>query len=554
MKFWVTTFSDVYANSLHGEDFGLDELAELIGNTVAPAKEQLPILKLARFGPGRSAAGSLRHDANVVMVSGCEGDYDGESMPFQEAVTRLEAAGLAFLAHTSPSHTAAKPRWRVICPFSKELPPADRARMVNRLNGLLGGALGAESWALSQSYYYGSVKGAAAEIVVSDDEQCIDEDDDLDATAQPHRPAAGTAGAGGKPDLDQLDEHELLELIQTGEVYYGAARRLIELWAGQGIAEGDARLNLEAAFDAVPVADRGKKWSKRRSNVPRWVKQGYARVAKRKGKFFSALVDYIENTPHWRGAVRLNRFTQTIEVCDPFPPLPGQAIGAYRPLREPDDLLETLICVQADGFPTARKGVVFDALTLTAARHAYHPARDWLDSLAWDGKERINRLFLDYLPAEVPREEGKPRDNMIAYLETVATCFMVGAVARIFTPGCKLDTLPVLIGDQGYNKSQGLQALVPDPAWFSDDVSTSLIDRDTKESLVGKWIIELAEFPHIRKEIERVKAFFSRQVDRFRAPMTGQTATGRGSAPLLRPRTSSNLLIRPAIAVFGRSR
>jgi len=47
-------------------------------------------------------------------------------------------------------------------------------------------------------------------------------------------------------------------------------------------------------------------------------------------------------------------------------------------------------------------------------------------------------------------------------------------------------------------------------------LSTALIDRDSKESLTGKWIIELAEFPHIRREIEKVKAFFARQTDRFR--------------------------------------
>lgn len=83
-------------------------------------------------------------------------------------------------------------------------------------------------------------------------------------------------------------------------------------------------------------------------------------------------------------------------------------------------------------------------------------------------------------------------------------------------PGVKVDCLPVLIGNQGWNKSQGVQTLVPYAEWFSDDLSTALIDRDTKESLTGKWLIELAEFPHIRREIERVKAFFSRQSDRYR--------------------------------------
>jgi len=79
-----------------------------------------------------------------------------------------------------------------------------------------------------------------------------------------------------------------------------------------------------------------------------------------------------------------------------------------------------------------------------------------------------------------------------------------------------VDCLPVVVGPQGWNKSRAIRALVAVTGWFCDDLSTALIDRDSKESLTGKWIIELAEFPHIRREIEKVKAFFSRQADRFR--------------------------------------
>jgi predicted P-loop ATPase len=95
---------------------------------------------------------------------------------------------------------------------------------------------------------------------------------------------------------------------------------------------------------------------------------------------------------------------------------------------------------------------------------------------------------------------------------------MVGAVARVMQPGCKLDCLPCLISPQGFNKTKGLQELVPDPRWFSDDLSTHFTDRDAKESLGGKWIIELSEFPHNRRDVDSLKAFFSRQVDRFRHP------------------------------------
>jgi len=390
--------------------------------------------------------------------------------------------------------------------------------MVSRANGVLGGVLSAESWAISTAFYFGNITGGEdVEIVVGDGDENIDEAEELDQTALPFR---APAGQGGKHDLDQFDEHELLELIQTGQVYYGAAKRLIELWAGQKVPEADARQNLESAFDAVPVASRDTKWSKRRSNIARWVKQGYARVAKRQGKFFQALVDHLENAPGWKGAVRFNRFAGVVEVCDPFPPQPVQTVGAYRPLNDPRDTLEALICVQGNGFPTAGKGTVFDALLLAATRHACHPVRDWLTSLAWDGEERLNRLFIDYIPGTVPEHVKDPErhDRVVAYLENVGTCFLIGAVARIFQPGCKLDTLPLLVSPQNYNKSKALAAFVPDPVWFTDDVPVNVADKDAKQALDGKWIIELAEFPQIRRDVDHVKAFFSRPTDRYRPP------------------------------------
>jgi predicted P-loop ATPase len=526
VKIGVTRFADVYAQSLEYEEFCLDELVEFIANTIADDKASLPMLKCAHFGTVRTGTGALRHDANVETITGTEADYDGEDMPFDEAIARLEEANLIFVAYTSPSHDPQRPRWRILLPCSKPLEPGRRGQLVNRLNGVFGGVLASESWGLSQSYYYGRVNGAAFEIHLNSDGEYIDQADELDAGALPFRPT-GRAGGGGQtvPDFDQLDEATLLDLIHTGQHYFRPASALLWLWAKQGVGERAAQQNLEAAFDMVPAALRDAKWSKARKQIARWIARVYARYAKQQSGYFKALVALLEDgEPHWKGAVRFNCFTTNVEVCDPFPPQPGQVVTGWRAVREPGDLLRTLIYVQDHGFPTVGKRAVWDALMLVADNHAFHPVRDWLQTLRWDGRSRINRLFLDYFPAELPAptiaarndREASPYDRMVAYLEKTAECSMVGAVARIFEPGCKLDTLPVLVGPQGYLKSQGLQALVPDPRWFTDDISTVLIDRDTKESLVGKWIVELAEFPHIKREVEKVKGFFSRPTDRFR--------------------------------------
>jgi hypothetical protein len=151
---WVTLFDDYYAKTTQGEDMDLEGLARLIAEATAPDKDSQPLLKMARFGANRDPqSGALRHDGNVTAASGGEGDHDSGSMTLQEAARRLDDAGVAYIAYTTFSHTAAAPRWRVLCPFSKELPPAMRSIMVNRVNGVLGGVLQRESWPLSQAFF-----------------------------------------------------------------------------------------------------------------------------------------------------------------------------------------------------------------------------------------------------------------------------------------------------------------------------------------------------------------------------------------------------------------
>jgi hypothetical protein len=244
---------------------------------------------------------------------------------------------------------------------------------------------------------------------------------------------------------------------------------------------------------------------------------------KKRGLNALALVNFMAASKAWARALRINLFTETLQVSDQFPPSSPPS-GAFRSLREPADLLEAMLYFQGAGFAKAGKALVWDALSVMAHRNSFHPVQDYLNGLRWDGEQRLCDLFQKYFNAEMPDEndrladpdEAKPHDKMVAYLEHISLCFMVSAVARIRDPGCKVDHLPVLVGPQGFHKSRAIRALCADPAWFSDDLSTELMERDTKESLTGKWLVELAEMPHAKKEVERVKAFFSRQSDRYR--------------------------------------
>lgn len=157
----VTFFDSPAAPTKRESDLDLPALRALVLATSAPAKSDLPWLKLARFGDQRSRKGSLRNNVNVIAISGVEGDYDGGYMDPATAVAALDAYGVQALVYTSPSHEPNAPRWRVLCPTSRPLPPAERAGLVARLNGVLGGVLARESFTLSQAYYFGRI-GAGA--------------------------------------------------------------------------------------------------------------------------------------------------------------------------------------------------------------------------------------------------------------------------------------------------------------------------------------------------------------------------------------------------------
>ncbi len=236
-----------------------------------------------------------------------------------------------------------------------------------------------------------------------------------------------------------------------------------------------------------------------------------------KGVNLLSLVSHINSTPAWDGALRFNLLTEGYEICGQFPPHGDRPKEKLRPLEDPRDILRATMYFQANGFPKAVKASVTDAISAVAHEHGYHPVRDYLNRLKWDGEERVGKLFEKYYKAEMPTESVE-RERHASYLTHISTGFMVGAVARVRVPGCKHDHVPVLVSNnQGLLKSSSILALCADPAWFSDNLPPDLADRDTKEFLRGKWLIELSEIPHVRREVERMKAFVASPNDRYRA-------------------------------------
>lgn len=151
------------------------------------------------------------------------------------------------------------------------------------------------------------------------------------------------------------------------------------------------------------------------------------------------------------------------------------------------------------------------AVMVAAARvRPYHPVRDYLSSLRWDRTPRISSWLSTYLGV-----------GDTVYHRAVGARWLIGAVARVFQPGCKLDTALILEGRQGLKKSTAAAVLAG--AWFTDQLP-DLSRKDALEQLQGVWIVELAELDALsRSEASRIKAFMSSSCDRFR-PSYGRHA------------------------------
>jgi predicted P-loop ATPase len=163
------------------------------------------------------------------------------------------------------------------------------------------------------------------------------------------------------------------------------------------------------------------------------------------------------------------------------------------------------------GFRRLGKDATHEAVNKHARAHAYHPVRDWLDGLKWDGKPRLGTWLTTYLGAQSTSVDGEA-----GYVEEIGKMFLIGMVARIYKPGCKLDYMPILEGIQGALKSTACSILAGE--YFTDQLP-DITRKDAFQHLRGKWLVEVAELhAYTRAEIEQFKAFLVREIERYRPP------------------------------------
>ena len=223
-----------------------------------------------------------------------------------------------------------------------------------------------------------------------------------------------------------------------------------------------------------------------------------------------------------RGVVRKTRRNcMTVLECDPV--LKGKLkknlltgrvdVVGETPWRkdthtlEDDDLHQIYLILEEYEIVGADK-LVDSAVRLVASDNEYHPIRQRLEALVWDGTPRVADAMRHFLGVE-----------KTSLSEEVLKVFMFGALERIYHPGCKFELMLCLVGGQGDGKSAFFRLLALDDEWFTDDMKR-LDDENIVRRLQGHWIVEMAEMIPTAsvKSIEENKAFLSRQKDTYKVP------------------------------------
>lgn len=213
------------------------------------------------------------------------------------------------------------------------------------------------------------------------------------------------------------------------------------------------------------------------------------------------IVLILENDPYLKRKIALNEFSHrtTIRGSLPWHALKNKVEGD--PWKDSDDAALRHYIERIYRITTPNK--IIDAVLIVEEKNAYHPIREYLGGLKWDGVPRVNSLLIDYLGAE-----DSP------YTRAVTRKALTAAVARVFVPGIKFDYMLVLLGKQGIGKSHIINLL--GQSWYSDSFNT-VQGKEAYEQLQDAWLLEMAELSAAKKaEAEAVKHFISKREDIYR--------------------------------------
>ena len=211
-------------------------------------------------------------------------------------------------------------------------------------------------------------------------------------------------------------------------------------------------------------------------------------------------ITILQNDHVLADAIRLNLLSERIDIVKP--------VGWPRSGKTLNDTDMKYILRRMEKYGISSEKKIESAIRIVANENRYHPIRDYLSGLQWDGTERISHVLHHFL--------GAAEDE---YTCEAMKIFLLGAIKRVFQPGCKFETMLCLVGGQGAGKSSFFRLLAVKDEWFSDDLRR-LDDDNVYRKLQGHWIIEMSEMIATAnaKSIEEIKSFLSRQKEVYKIP------------------------------------
>ena len=209
-----------------------------------------------------------------------------------------------------------------------------------------------------------------------------------------------------------------------------------------------------------------------------------------------------QHDPLLSGVIAYNLLTDRTDVVKPI----GYDRSPSASMTDTD--MKYIRLYLEENYDLTSEKKIIDAADLAAHQNSYHPIRDFLNSLTWDGTERIRYCLHHFLGAEADE-----------YTFQALRLFLLGAIHRAFRPGCKFEVMLCLVGGQGAGKSTFFRLLAGKDEWFSDDLR-KLDDENVYRKLQGHWIIEMSEMIATAnaKSIEEIKSFLSRQKEVYKIP------------------------------------
>lgn len=218
----------------------------------------------------------------------------------------------------------------------------------------------------------------------------------------------------------------------------------------------------------------------------------------------------------WRGCLAYDEFADRVfwakqppRLDDFPPPIAGADVTDHHTVY----VQHYLSRIGAPYQVAFKTSTINDAISAAARKNAIHPLRDYLNGLHWDGVQRLPHWCHDYLGCE-----DTP------YAASVGTWWLISAVARVLQPGCQVDHMLLLEGEQGARKSSAIRVLAGD--WYLPELP-DVHTKDAAHALHGRWIVECGELEALRRsDITAVKDFITRTVDIYR-PAYGRNVVRR---------------------------